>query len=403
MKIFSEKNIVLGITGSIAAYKAASIASQLVRSGANVQVAMSRAAASFVGPLTFESLTKRPVVLDVLALGANSEIEHVAIGKWADLVLIAPATANSIAKLAHGLADDALCAIALTTRAPMLIAPAMETGMWENSATRQNVSLLKERGVFFVEPATGRLASGAEGAGRLAELEMILAAARSALARGGPLRGRHIVVTAGGTQEPIDPVRVITNRSSGRMGFALAEEALSRGAEVSFISALEDGQAPHGARVVITATTEEMCAAVLEIMRGADALIMSAAPADYRVAGAAKSKIKKDMSERFSLELLRNPDILANVAEMRERDPGLAPGVVVGFAAETENLIQNARQKLENKHLDLIVANPVPQTFGSDQVQATLLAADGELVELEPMSKESLAAIILDRIQSLIT
>lgn len=363
---------------------------------------MTRAATHFVGELTFESLTHRPVIVDVLALGADSEIEHISVAKQADLLLIAPATANTIAKVAHGLADDALSAIALSTRAPLVIAPAMETGMYMNAATQQNLNTLRNRGAEIVEPGIGRLASGAAGKGRLAENQIILAAARTALARGGSLAGRHIVITAGGTQEAIDPVRMITNRSSGKMGLALAEEALERGARVSLISTTEQVEVPYGPALTHVETTEEMCAAVLHLAGGADALIMAAAPADFRAAEVAKSKIKKDKNERLNLELVRNPDILASIAELREREPAIAPAVVVGFAAETENLLEHAREKLEKKHMDLIVANPVPQTFGSEQVKATLLAASGETSDLDPMSKESLAGIILDRVEGLL-
>ena len=402
MKILRGKNLVLAVTGSIAAYKAAALASELYQAGAHVQVVMTKAATHFVGPLTFESLTHRPVVEDVLALGTDSEIEHVSLAKQADLMLIAPATANTIAKLAHGFADDPVSAIALATRAPILLAPAMETGMWENSATQQNLAVLRGRGVIVVEPESGHLASGAAGRGRLAEVEVILATARTVLASSGPLSGCHIVVTAGGTQEPIDPVRVITNRSSGRMGLALAEEALERGARVSFISASERGEMPLGADITFVRTAEEMCAAVLQIARGAHALIMAAAPADFRPVEVAKAKIKKDKNERLSIDLTRNPDILESVAHLRDQEPGIAPRVVVGFAAESENLIQNARQKLETKRLDLIVANPVPQTFGSERIEASLLQANEEIVELEPMGKERLAEVIFDRIEALL-
>jgi phosphopantothenoylcysteine decarboxylase/phosphopantothenate--cysteine ligase len=402
MKIFREKTILLAVTGSIAAYKAAALASQLCQAGAHVQVAMTHAATHFVGPLTFESLTHRPVVQDVLALGADSEIEHVALAKRADLLLIAPATANTIAKLAHGLADDAVSAIALDTRAPIIIAPAMETGMWENLATQQNLTLLRERGFIIVEPASGHLASGSEGKGRLAGLDEIVAVARTVLARAGTLSGRRIVITAGGTHEPIDPVRVITNHSSGKMGFALAEEALERGATVLYISASTDGEMPLGAQITRVGTTEELHAAVLQNARNIDVLVMAAAPVDFRPLQVAEHKIKKEKVDRLTLELTRNPDILESVARLRVQEPERAPRAVVGFAAETDDLIENARTKLESKHLDLIVANPVPQTFGSDGVQATLLLATGEILELEPSAKERLAEVIFDRIEVLL-
>jgi phosphopantothenoylcysteine decarboxylase / phosphopantothenate---cysteine ligase len=402
MNLFRDKTIVLGVTGSIAAYKAAVLASQLYQAGAQVYVAMTRAATHFITPLTFESLTHHPVATDVLALGPNSEIEHVALAQRADALLIAPATANTIAKLAHGLADDAVSAIALDTRAPLVVAPAMETGMWENPATQENVAKLRERGITFVEPGTGHLASDAEGTGRLAEPEQIFAALRAVFARHGPLAGQRVVITAGGTHEPIDPVRVITNRSSGKMGLALAQAALERGARVVFITTASSDAAPIGVEVRQVGTTEELRQAVLELARGADALIMAAAPADYRPVSAADHKIKKEASEQLAIELLRTPDILGEVAQLRERQPQLAPRAVVGFAAETDDLLANARSKLERKRLDLIVANPVPQTFGSDRVQATLLNASGGINELEPMTKERLAEIILDEIAALL-
>ncbi len=402
MKIFRDKTIVLGVTGSIAAYKAASLASNLYQAGARVHVTMTIAATKFIAPLTFESLTHTRVVTEVLALGSDSEIEHVNLAKLADLVLIAPATANTIAKLAHGFADDALSAIALDTRAPIVLAPAMETGMWENPATRENIDKLRGRGVIVVEPSSGHLASGAEGLGRLAELEGILAAARAALARRGTLAGKRIVVTAGGTQEPIDPVRVITNRSSGRMGLALAEAALDRGAQVYFITTHSDGVIPLGAFVTRVETTSELQEAVLEQARGADALIMAAAPSDFRALAPATQKIRKEKSDELVLKLTRNPDILEAVAEWRATKPDAAPRVVVGFAAETEHLLENARAKLERKRLDLIVANPVPQTFGSERVKATLIQQSGETLELEPLSKSGLAEIIFDRIEVLL-
>ncbi len=402
MNIFRDKTIVLGVTGSIAAYKAVTLASQLYQAGAKIHVAMTRAATHFVGPLTFASITHQPVVQDVLSLEPTSEIGHVVFAKRADLVVIAPATANTLAKLVYGLADDSVSAIALDTRAPIVVAPAMETGMWENPVTQENVAKLRARGVTVVEPGRGHLASGAEGAGRLAEIAKILATMRTILAREGTLAGRRVVITAGGTHEPIDPVRVITNRSSGKMGMALAEEALARGAQVAFITTMPDGPTPLGAEVTCAATTEALGTAVMAQARGADVLVMAAAPADFRPVSAAEHKIKKEASERLSLELVRNPDILAELARLRAQQPDLAPRVVVGFAAETDDLLANAQAKLERKRLDLIVANPVPQTFGSDRVQATLVNGRGEILELEPMPKEHLAEIIFDQVERLL-
>ncbi|MGB8647462.1 MAG: bifunctional phosphopantothenoylcysteine decarboxylase/phosphopantothenate--cysteine ligase CoaBC [Anaerolineae bacterium] len=401
MKIFIDKNIILCVSGSIAAYKAATLASQLYQAGACVQVAMTRAATHFITPLTLESITHRPVVLDVLALGANSTIEHVTLAHEAHLVLIAPATANTIARLAHGLADDAVSAIVLDTRAPIVIAPAMETGMWENPATQENLARLRARGMTIIEPGSGHLASGATGQGRLAEPDRILAVLRTILARHESLAGKKVVITAGGTHEPIDPVRMITNHSSGKMGFALAEEALERGAQVELITTVESG-APIGCKVTPVSTTQDLYDAVIERTRDTDLLIMAAAPADYRPRQSASHKIKKDQSEALTLELVRNPDVLGAIADRRQADPASCPRVVVGFAAETDNLIANARDKLERKRLDLIVANPVPQTFGSNRVKAILLDTAGDIIELDPMPKEHLAAIILDRVEPLL-
>ncbi len=398
MNLFQNATILLGVTGSIAAYKSAALASELHQRGANVHVALTDAAAQFVGPLTFAALTHHAVLRDVLALGADAEIEHVTFAQRAQLVIIAPATANTLAKLAHGLADDVISALALDTRAPILLAPAMETGMWENVATQENLATLKRRGMFVIEPGAGHLASGAQGKGRMAEPREIAAQAHQILARGGPLAGKRIVVTAGGTREAIDPVRVISNHSSGKMGYALAEEALSRGAAVSLITSVTDLPNPFGADVTRVVSTQDLQAAVLREMRGADVLIMAAAPADFRPATSADQKIKKEERAALTIALTRNPDILGEVARVRAETPDAAPRVVIGFAAETNDLIQNARGKLIRKNLDLLVANPVPQTFGSENVQAILLKQDGTELDLPPMTKEALAGVILDQI-----
>ncbi len=402
MKLFQDKTIVLGVTGSIAAYKAATLASRLHQLGAQTYVAMTDAAEHFIAPLTFETLTHHPVLRDVLALGANSEIEHVALAQRADMVLIAPATANTIAKLAHGFANDVLAAICLDTRAPILLAPAMETGMWENAATQENLEKLKQRGVMVIEPQAGHLASGASGKGRMAEPSEILDAVRHVFARNGSLAGKRVVVTAGGTREAIDPVRVISNHSSGKMGYALAEEALARGATVALITSVDDLPVPYGANIARVVSTRDLRETVLREMRGADILIMAAAPADFRPLSPAEQKIKKEAAEDLTLTLVRNPDILGEVAQVRATDSANAPRVVIGFAAETNDLVENARGKLERKNLDMIVANPVPQTFGSDIVKATLLLKNHYEVDLEPMSKEDLAAIILNQAEHLL-
>ncbi len=389
--VLHNKHIVLGVTGSIAAFKAAHLASQITQLGANVDVVMTREATLFVAPLTFESLTHRHVVTDVMELLPDSQIGHVALAKRADLFIIAPATAHTIAKLAHGLADDAVSATALDTRAPILIAPAMETGMWENVVTQENVEKLKTRGAVIVEPGVGHLASGTSGKGRLAEVEEIIDVIRVTLGRGGDLANRKIVVTAGGTQEAIDPVRTIANHSSGKMGLALAERARDRGARVTLIAGVTSLRVPRGLEIMPATSTIAMRDAVMNAVGDADALIMAAAVADFRPAKSAEQKIKKSKEEKIVLELVKNPDILQEVSFALMRRT-----VLVGFAAETQDLIANARVKLEAKNLDLIVANPVPQSFGSELDRATLITRGGVVTELQPMLKEDLAEKVLD-------
>lgn len=393
VRFLRDKTILLGVTGSIAAYKAAMLASQLTQAGARVDVVMTREATLFISALTFESLTHRHVVTDVMALLPDSQIGHVAMAQRADIFVIAPATAHTLAKLAHGLADDAVSATALDTRASLVLAPAMETGMWEHAATQENVAKLAARGAVIVEPGVGRLASGASGRGRLADLDDIIDTIRAVLGRGGDLAGRKVVVTAGGTQEPIDPVRVIANHSSGKMGFALAESARDRGARVTLIASATNLRVPRGIEFISAPSAAEMRDAVLREISDADALVMAAAVADFRPAHAAEQKIKKGNAETLTLELVRNPDILLQVSSLATRH---SPLVVVGFAAETDDLLANARAKLESKKLDLIVANPVPSAFGSDIDQATLIERGGAVTELPPLAKEELAEKILD-------
>jgi len=395
IRILQNKTILLSVTGSIAAFKAAMLASQLTQAGAHVDVVMTREGAMFVSAMTFEALTHRHVVTDVMAMMPDSTIGHVAMAKRADVVVIAPATAHIIAKIAHGLADDAVSATVLDTRAPLIVAPAMETGMWENVATQENVATLKARGAIIVEPGIGHLASGLSGRGRLADLDIIVDTIRATLGRNGDLANRKIVVSAGGTQEPIDPVRVIANHSSGKMGFAIAEAARDRGARVTLIAGVTNLRAPHGIDVISAPSAREMRDAVMQSIEDADALVMAAAVADFRPAQAAEQKIKKGDADSLTIELVKNPDILAEVGKASRR-----PTFVIGFAAETQDLIANARAKLEAKNLDLIVANPVPQSFGSDVDQATLLMRGGAVNKLPPMPKEDLAERILDFISA---
>ena len=399
---FQDKHIVLGVTGGIAAYKAAELTSRLVKAGALVDVIMTDNAQEFVAPLTFQALTHRPVVADMFTLLAETEIGHVSLAKRADVLVVAPATANTLARLALGLADNMLTTTALATTAPMVIAPAMESAMWLNPVTQQHTRALQERGVTIVGPAEGRLASGASGPGRMAEPVEIFDAIRLVLARNGDLKGRTILVTAGGTQEPIDPVRFVGNRSSGKMGYAIAEAARDRGAEVILISGPTSLLAPAGVTLHSISTAEEMARAVTLNIDGTDALIMAAAVADYRPAQAEKQKIKKDAQEGLTLSLVRNPDILARVADWREDRP--LP-LVVGFAAETQDLLANAQGKLQRKRMDMIVANDVTAAnsgFGTDTNQVTLIRADGSVEALPLLSKIEVAHRILDEVCKLL-
>lgn len=397
--ILQNKTILLGVTGSIAAYKAAMIASQLTQAGAHVDVVMTREATQFVGAMTFEALTHRHVVTDVMAMMPDATIGHVVMAKRADAFVIAPVTAHTLAKLAHGLADDAVSATALDTRAPLILAPAMESGMWEHPATQANVATLIARGAIIAEPGTGHLASGLSGKGRMADVDDILDTLRATLGRTGDLANRKIVITAGGTQEAIDPVRVIANHSSGKMGFALATAARDRGARVTLIAGVTALRVPRGIEHIRATSARAMRDAVLAQINDADALVMAAAVADFRPAQSAEHKIKKGDAETLTLELVRNPDILKDVAN-RQLPIASRNLFVIGFAAETQDLLTNARAKLIAKNLDLIVANPVPASFGSDMDQATLLARDGAVTALPPLSKADLAEKILDAIAS---
>ena len=397
ISVLQNRRIVLGVTGGIAAYKAAALTSRLVQAGAQVDVVMTEAAQKFIAPLTFQALTHRRVHTDLFHLPAGQNIPHIALADAADLLLIAPATANTLAKIAHGLADNLLTAIALATPAPLLVAPAMETDMWRHPATQANLARLREWGVTVVGPAEGRLASGATGTGRMVEPAAIVDAARQVLAQGGDMAGLRVVVTAGGTREPLDPVRYITNRSSGRMGYALAETARDRGARVTLITAARL-PLPGGVTRIEVETAAEMKEAVLEHIAGADALVMAAAVADYRPAVRADRKIKKG-DDDLTLPLARTDDILQAVAARRAQTG--YPRCVVGFAAETDHLLQNAAQKLARKGLDFIAANDVSQAdagFGVETNRITWLAADGAQEAWPLLSKVEVADRIWERV-----
>lgn len=389
------RRILLAVTGGIAAYKAADVASKLVQLGAVVEVILSEAAREFIQPLTFSALTRRDVHVDTFAAWTPERAGHVTLAAEAEVLLVAPATANSLVKLSLGLADDLLGLVALASAATLVVAPAMEHGMWHHPATQGHVGQLRDRGVTIVEPETGRLASGAMGDGRLAASETIVGAVRVALGRKGPLAGNKLVISAGGTHEPIDPVRFIGNRSSGRMGFALAQAAIDRGASVTLVSGPSQIRPPYGARLVRVETAAEMLAEVQSAVNGANVLIMAAAVSDFRPAAAMAHKYKKEGPESgLTLELVQNPDILATIQQS-----GL---VTVGFAAETEHLVANARQKLERKSLSMIVANDAVATIGSEDSTAMILIRGHEPEVLPPLTKPALAGLILDRVETLL-
>lgn len=399
-----EKHVVLGVTGGIAVYKAADLASKLTQAGAVVDVVMTDAATQFVTPLTFQALTRRPVftaMFQGLAGGTSPSavnISHVLLARRAELIVIAPLTANTLAKLSYGLADELLCATVLASSCPLLLAPAMETHMWQNAATQENMARLKQRGAYVVGPGAGRLASGASGPGRMAEPAEIFDMARYVIGCSGPLAGKRVVVSAGGTREPIDPVRYVGNRSSGKMGYAVAAAARDAGAAVTLISAPVELSAPAGVTRVSIETAAQMHAAVLAACEGADALVMAAAVADFRPQQASEQKIKKE-SATLSLPLARTVDILKDVSA---RFPGL---VKIGFAAESEQLLSHARAKLESKNVDIIVANDVTAEgsgFGVDTNQVTLLHKDGRIEALPLQSKAEVAERIVDAIRELL-
>ena len=389
---FQGKTIVLGVTGSIACYKAVDLASKLSQMDAHVDVIMTESATKFVSPITFRSITHRPVVTDMFDPESELGIHHVAVAERANLVVVAPATADFIAKAANGLADDALGTTILATTAPVLMAPAMDGHMYENVATQENIERLRGRGVSFAGPASGHLASGLSGKGRLLETPELLGHIAQVLGRNGDLAGRKVVVSAGGTQEAIDPVRIITNRSSGKMGYAIAEAARDRGAHVTLVSAPTALDDPSGVEVQGAASVAEMRDAVLGACSGADVLVMAAAVSDYRPAQAATQKIKKDTdSEGMVLQLLKNEDFLSEVPKSVLR---------VGFAAETELLVRNAQAKLREKGLDLIAANDVTEEGSGFEVETnkvTLIDRSGEIEELPLMDKYDVGHRILDR------
>jgi len=410
--VLQNRRIIVGVCGGIASYKAVELVSRLQQAGALVDVILTKHAEDFIRPLTFATMSHRPAYTDLWEASGHAAETHIELGEKAELLAIVPATANTIAKLACGIADNMLTAVALATKAPLLVAPAMYHNMYNHPATQANLTLLQERGASIVGPVVGHLASGAVGPGRLPETDVLLGAIRMVLGRNGNLAGHHVVITAGGTQEPIDPVRYVGNRSSGKMGYALAEEARDRGAHVTLISGPVALQAPYGVKLQAVDTALQMRNAVHEAIVDADVLIMSAAVADYRPATPAARKIKKgetqqgsDGADGLTLHLVQNPDILGELVhapdEQLENVRIPQRLVRVGFAAETNDIVRNAQAKLEAKQLSMLVANDVSRSdsgFGSDTNKVFIFRADAPMEDLPVMSKTDVAAAIWDRI-----
>jgi len=424
--VLLNRRILVGICGGIASYKAVELVSRLQQAGALVDVIMSERAEEFVCPLTFSTLSHRPVYSDLWEPSGRAAETHIALGEEAEALVIVPATANTLAKLAHGIADNMLTAVALATKAPLVLAPAMHYNMYAHPATQANLALLRKHGAYIIEPEVGRLASGEVGVGRLPDTNVLLGAVYVVMGRNGDLTGRRVVVTAGGTQEPIDPVRFMGNRSSGKMGYALATEARDRGADVTLISGPVALDAPYGVDVWRVETALQMRDAVFDAVEEADVLVMSAAVADYRPAVAAAQKLKKegkgaqelDKEGGFNLRLVRNPDILGELAAASKQPEGAqdvkgSPGekwqrrlVRVGFAAETGDLTSYARAKLAAKDLDILVANDVSRSdsgFGAETNKVTIFHAGGAMEDLPVMPKTGVAAAIWDRIVQLLS
>lgn len=386
--------VVLGVTGGIAVYKACELLRLLQKRGIDVFVVMTQNACRFVAPLTFETLSGHPVAVDTFDRPQTWEVEHIALAKRADLFLIAPATANIMGKMACGIADDMLSTTVMATRAPVLVAPAMNTGMWENAAVQQNVKMLRARGVEIVVPVSGHLACGDSGAGKLEDVAVIAERACELLFAKKDMEGLRVMVTAGPSREALDPVRYISNRSSGKMGYAIAQAAQKRGAEVTLLSGPVAIEVPQGVKLVPFTTTQELLDRASELAREQDLLIQAAAPADYRAKEVAPQKIKKQGGEPMTFTLVENPDVAATLGKAKRRGQ-----VFVGFAAETNDVLAHAKDKLARKNLDMIVANDVTRPgagFDVDTNIVTLITKDGQEA-LPMMSKAEVAQRILDR------
>ena len=403
MGILADKRIILGVTGSIACYKAADLASKLSQAGARVEAILTASALQFVSPLTFQSVTGQRAYTDADLWGSSGHVTHIELGHGADLVVIAPATANTIARLAHGLADNLLCVTCLAANCPLLIAPAMDGGMFEHPATQANLDILRSHGAIIAGPESGHLASGLHGVGRMLETPELLGHIRAVLGRAGSLAGCRVVVTAGGTQEAIDPVRMITNLSSGKQGFALAQAALDLGATVLLVSAPTSLPTPIGARRIDVRSAAEMEKVVLAEAANAQILVMAAAVADFRPVNTSRNKIKKDQGLSH-IELEKTNDILAAVAN--QKSAAQHPQITIGFAAESQDLLENASRKLKAKKLDMIVANDITAVdagFGTDTNRVTLLFADGTQERLPLLDKGDVAQAVMQRAATMLT
>ncbi|MBR5547626.1 MAG: bifunctional phosphopantothenoylcysteine decarboxylase/phosphopantothenate--cysteine ligase CoaBC [Clostridia bacterium] len=392
--MLSGKHVVLGVTGGIAAYKACEVVSRLRKMHAEVDVIMTENATRLVQPLTFETLSNRPVCVDTFSRVESWDVKHISLAQKADLMVVAPATANIMAKLAHGIADDMLSTTLLATKAPILLAPAMNTGMWTAEATQQNLQTLLNRGIKTVGPGNGFLACGDTGSGRMSEPAEIAEAIQAILCPKRDLEGMKVLITAGPTVERIDPVRYLTNDSSGKMGYAIAEAAQKRGADVTLVSGPVHIPVPAGVNVVPVTSTLSLYDCMMELCEKQDIIIQAAAPADYRVEHIAEQKIKKQSGEPFTLTLVENPDIAKAVGQRKQQGQ-----ILVGFAAETQNVLTNAQSKLAKKNLDLIVANDVTAEgagFGVDTNIVTFVSKEGS-THLPKMSKREVADRILDK------
>lgn len=396
--MLKDKNIVIGVTGGIAVYKAVDVVSRLKKLGANIDVIMTESATKFVTPLTFQSLAQNFVTVDMFKEPLKWEVEHISLAQRADLFLVVPATANIIGKIANGIADDMLSTTIMATKAKVIFSPAMNTQMYNNPIFKSNMEKLKEYGYEFIKPDSGRLACGDYGEGKLAKPEDIVEYVKNYFNYNKELKGKKIIVTAGPTIEPIDPVRYITNHSSGKMGYAIAEEANKRGAEVTLISGPTNLPKPSNVKIIDVSTTKEMFDTLHDLYNDCDAVIKSAAPLDYRPNKYSDKKIKKK-NDRLNIELVKNPDIIYNLGKNKKNQ------ILIGFAAESNDVIDNAKKKLKKKNLDLIVANDITKKnagFKEDTNIVTIIDKYGNVEDLPKMSKGELAKVIIDRLISIL-